>query len=130
MARRVRNAGLPMPQRVVALHSLIANHHAPFGFLGTRDRLYVLAGVTGRRRWTEPQLLSALDALEESRASHLHYRAAFAERRGQEKALGQRRPTQDDLVALNRAEWLKDPDEALRRHPSTREKRRRREPDR
>jgi hypothetical protein len=119
-----------MPQRVVALHSLLANHHAPFGFLSTRERLYDLAGVTRTRRWTEPQLLAALDALEESRTSHLRYRAAFAERRCREKALGQRRPTQGDLVALERREWLKDPDEALRRHPSTREKRRRRESDR
>jgi hypothetical protein len=119
-----------MPQRVVALHSLLANHHAPFGFLGTRERLYDLAGVSRTRRWTEPQLLVALDALEESRTSHLRYRAAFVERRCHEKALGQRRPTQGDLVALERREWLKDADEALRRHPSTREKRRRREPDR
>lgn len=122
-ARRVRDTGLAMPKRVVALHSLLANHHAPLGFEDTRDHLREIAGIR-TRRWTEPQLLAALAALEESRASHLRYRAVFAERRRREKALGRRQPTTADLAALRRAVWLMDHEDARRRRPGMREQRR------
>lgn len=118
--RRVRDSDRPMGQRVTALHSLVANHHSPLGFLGTRTRLRKAAGVGLLRRWTEPRLLEALRVLEESRASHLRYRTAFAQRRRQEKAEGRRRPTKGDVAALDRAEWLKDVEEAGSRHPPVR----------
>lgn len=125
MARRVRNANLPMGQRVNALHSLLANHHAPLGFRGTRAHLRRATGVGFLRRWNEPSLLAALDMLEESRASHLAYRTAFAERRRIEKASGQRVPTKGDLQALARREWKMDIDDAAVRRPNVRELRKR-----
>jgi hypothetical protein len=121
MARRVRNANLPMGQRVNALHWLLANHHAPLGFRRTRAHLRRATHAGLLRRWNEPSLLAALDMLEESRASHLAYRAAFAERRRIEKASGQRVPTKGDVQALARSEWLMDIDDAAVRRPSVRE---------
>jgi hypothetical protein len=118
-ARRVRDSGLPMGRRVTALHSLVANHHAPLGFAGTRRRLRKLAGVGLFRRWTQPRLLLALRALEESRSSHLEYLAVFAQRRRREKAVGRRQPTKGDVAALRRPEWLKNVDEAGRRYPES-----------
>lgn len=133
MARRVRDPQVPLGQRASAFRSLL-NRHAPFGFEATEEQLCALVGATRRggggfwshrpRDWTGKQLLAALDALEESRASHLRYAAAFAERRRREKALHRRQPTRSDLQALRRAEWLKDSDEATRRQSSTREVRR------
>jgi len=69
-------------------------------------------------------LLEALKALEDSRATHLDYRRAFAERRRQEKASGRRQPTTGDLEAAARPEWSKDADLARARLPSRREQRR------
>lgn len=125
MARRVRDGDLPLGQRVNALHSLLANHHAPFGFQRTRAHLRRAAGVGLLRPWTEPRLLAALDLLEESRASHLAYRAAFGQRRRLEKASGQRVPTKGDLEALERREWAMDAGDAAVRRPSSRELRKR-----
>lgn len=113
MARRVRDADLPLGQRVNALHSLLANHHAPFGFRRTRAHLRRAAGVRVLRDWTEPRLLAALDLLEESRASHLANLAAFGQRRRVEKASGRRVPNKGDLEALARREWTVDVDAAL-----------------
>jgi hypothetical protein len=124
-ARRVRDEGLPLTQRVSALRSLVASHHAPLGFLGTVAHLRAATGG-GRRGWTAEQLPAALAMLEQSRASHLAYRTAFAERRCTEKQQGRRRPTAGDVVALARAEWLKDVEEASRRVPSRRDRRRER----
>ena len=132
-ARRVRDEALPLGQRVSALHSLIANHHAPFCFLGTVAHLQGATGggrrrwrAVGRRGWTHEQLLAALAMLEQSRAGHLAYRAAFAERRCAEKGAGRRRPTAGDKAALARPEWLKDAEEARIRVPSRRDRRRER----
>jgi hypothetical protein len=108
-----------MGRRVTALHSLVANHHAPLGFTGTRRRLRRLAGVGLLRRWTQPRLLLALRALEESRSSHLEYLAAFAQRRRREKAIGRRQPTKGDVAALRRPEWVKNVEEARRRYPES-----------
>jgi hypothetical protein len=112
-----------MGQRVNALHSLLANHHAPVGFEATRRRLREVAGVTWRKKWSEAGLLEALRALEDSRATHLDYQRAFAERRRQEKASGRRQPTRGDLEAAARLEWSKDADLARTRLPSKREQR-------
>lgn len=125
MARRVRNVNLSMGQRVNALHSLLANHHAPLGFRQTRAHLRRATDVALQRRWNEPALLAALDLLEESRASHLAYRAAFGQRRRIEKASGQRVPTRGDLEALAPREWMMDIDDAAVRRPSIRELRKR-----
>lgn len=113
-----------MGQRVTALHSLVANHHAPLGFTATRRRLRELAGVGPGRRWTEPKLLEALDELAASRETHLRFGSVFADRRRVEKTDGRRQPTSGDLETLRRAEWLKDVGEAGRRHPSRQERRR------
>ena len=113
-----------MHQRVRALRSLVANHHAPFGFRGTLEHLNEKIGTRSTRRWTEQELLRALDELEHSRATHVHYRDLFAERRRAEKAHGLRRPTGGDVEALCRTEWLKEPDEARHRHPSRRDRKR------
>ena len=90
-ARRVRDETLSPGARVSALHSLIASHHAPFGFLATAAHLRAATGAGGGS-WTGEQLRAALSMLEESRASHLAYRAAFAERRSREKAEDAVRP--------------------------------------
>lgn len=121
-ARRVRDTSRPLAQRVNALHSLLANHHAPLGFQATAQHLRGLAGVAGSRRllpwrtrrfvWTEQQLLTALAALEESRGSHLRYQAAFVERRKAEKAKGLRQPSRDDGGSSTRSEWLIETDGA------------------
>ena len=122
--RRVRAADRPLDQRVTALHSLLANYHAPLGFTATRKRLRKLVGVGLGRRWTEPKLLRALEELEASRKAHLRYRSVFAERRRAEKAEGRRQPTLGDVQALLPVEWRKDAQEAARRHASRRERRR------
>jgi len=79
MARRARDPGRPLNQQVGALHSLLSSTRPS----STRPREYLrgLVGLRTRRRWriprrrpdewTETQLLMALKALEESRASHL-----------------------------------------------------------
>lgn len=121
MARRVRNSDLAIGQRVTALHSLLANHHAPLGFEATRQHLRRTVGVTRREGWSEPGLLLALDLLEASRANHIAYRVTFGQRRKVEKASSRRSPTKADLEALTRAEWFLDPDEATVRRQSTRE---------
>jgi hypothetical protein len=66
--------------------------------------------------------LEALHELERSRATHLRYRRAFADRRRVEKAVGRRQPTRGDLLALDREEWAKDAEVASVRHPSRRER--------
>ena len=119
-----------MRHRVSSFRSLL-NLHGPFGFAGTERHLRRIVGIARRRGlwpvprlqaddWSEPQLLAALEALEQSRASHLRYAAVFAERRRREKAEHRRQPTSGDLKALRRAEWLRDPAEAARRQPGTR----------
>lgn len=110
-----------MGSRVVALHSLLANHHAPIGFEATRDRLMTHVGVGRSAKWTETQLLASLALLEESRETHLAYRRAFASRRRSEKALGWRQPTRTDLTALSHPEWKKDAEAAKTRGTSARE---------
>jgi hypothetical protein len=121
----VRDGNRPIGQRAKALHSLLANHHAPLGFSGTRKRLRKLVGVGLGRRWTEAKLLRALQELEESRTSHVRYHDVFAQRRRAEKAGGRRQPTKGDVDALHRPEWLKDVNAADHRHPSRRERRQR-----
>ncbi|RBY87108.1 hypothetical protein DQ244_17365 [Blastococcus sp. TBT05-19] len=117
----MRDETLPVGRRVSSLHSLIAGHHAPFGFLATAAHLRDTVGAR-RGRWTGRQVIEALDLLEESRITHLAYRAEFAGRRRKEKAQGRRRPTAGDIAALGRAEWGKDPAEARTRVPSRRER--------
>ena len=41
----------------------MANHHAPFGFRGTLEHLNESLGTNSTRRWTEQELLAALDEL-------------------------------------------------------------------
>lgn len=120
MAKRVRDETRPMGQRVNALHSLLANHHAPLGFEATRLRLREVAGVSRTAKWSEAAVLQALEALKASRATHLDYRRAFSERRRQEKASGRRQPTRGDLEAAASREWSKDADLARTRTPSRR----------
>jgi hypothetical protein len=96
-----------MGQRVNALHSLLANEHAPLGFDETRTLLRAETGVTGRT-WTEAQLLDALALLEESRQTHLRYREAWARRRSLDKARGRRQPTKAETAALEERAWFKD----------------------
>jgi hypothetical protein len=130
-ARRVRDPGRPLRHRISAFRSLL-NLHGPLGFHRTEEHLRALVDAPRPSRWpprrtsgwTEADLLTALDALEESRASHLRYRAVFAERRAREKAEHRRQPTRGDVEALRRAEWLKDADVAARRRPGRRETRR------
>jgi hypothetical protein len=130
-ARRVRDPSRPLRDRISSFRSLL-NMHGPLGFHGSEQHLCALVGARRTspwpprraRDWTEAELLHALDVLEESRASHLRYRAVLAERRTREKAHHRRQPTRGDLEALLRAEWLKDPDEAARRRPGNREARR------
>ncbi|GEA87142.1 hypothetical protein CCE01nite_10910 [Cellulomonas cellasea] len=127
----MRDPSLPLRYRASSFRSLL-NLHAPFGFHGTEQHLCALLGARRTspwpprraRDWTEAELLQALDALEKSRASHLRYRAVLAERRSREKAEHRRQPTRGDRAALDRVEWLKDADEAARRHPGSREARR------
>jgi hypothetical protein len=120
-AKRVRESDRPLGQRVNALHSLLANHHAPLGFEATRERLCDAVGVAHSGKWTDAQILQALLLLEESRRNHLAYRDAFASRRRGEKAAGRRQPTRGDLEALAEREWFKDAAAAVRRVPSRRE---------
>lgn len=79
-------------------------------------------GVGRASKWSEAQLLQALQLLEESRRSHLAYRRTFAARRHAEKVAGRRQPTRADLEALLHREWFKDSDAARTRRPSTQEK--------
>ncbi|WP_157944070.1 hypothetical protein [Blastococcus atacamensis] len=115
----MRDESLPIDRGVTSLDSLIASLHAPFGFLGTVAHLRELVGARRGRR-TSRQLAKALDLLEESRVTHLAYRLAFAERPSVEKAEGRRRPTAGDMAALERAEWLKQVEEARTRVPGRR----------
>jgi hypothetical protein len=119
-ARWVSDERRPLGQRVTALHSLLANHHAPLGFEATRQRLLAEAGVAGKE-WTAEQVMAALRSLTESRKSHLRYREAFAARRQAEKAQGRRQPTKRDIQALDAKDWLRDADAAARRQPSRKE---------
>jgi hypothetical protein len=102
---------------------LIANHHAPFGFLGTLAYLRKSTRAGPGSRWTKVTLWNAFRQLNWSRASHLAYREAFAVRRSVEKADGFRCPTSGDVAALDRTEWIKDADEAGTRVPSLRDRR-------
>ena len=121
-ARGVRDSARPLGYRVTALHSLLANHHAPLGFEETREELRRRVGASptlvspdwapARQSWTEAQLLEALMLLEESRVSHLTYRNAWAERRSVEKRQGRRQPTKEDLKVLDARSWLLDPNMA------------------
>ncbi len=123
-AQRVRDPSQPLGQRVTALHHCIEKH-APFGFEATRQELRRRVGAQGFRMdvrrgyrtdlWTEDQVVAAVELLDESRRSWLAYRRAFAARRREEKAMGWRQPTKDDLAGLEKHEWLKDPAEAAAR---------------
>ncbi|WP_157519125.1 hypothetical protein [Modestobacter sp. Leaf380] len=102
--RRVLDADRPLGQRVAALHSLLANHHAPLGFLATRAALRSRVGATGRR-WRETELLRALEHIEASRAAHLERVAEVAARRRVEKAAGRRQPSAADTRVLEEPRW-------------------------
>lgn len=98
-----------MGQRVNALHSLISNHHAPSGFLGTRAALRARVGVTGHR-WREDELLRALEHLEASRTAHLVRVAEVAAHRRAEKTAGRRHPAAAEVAALGPPAWQPAPD--------------------
>ncbi|NKY40542.1 hypothetical protein, partial [Cellulomonas septica] len=124
VARRVRDAHVPLPHRLSALRSLVNRHH-PLGFDGTQQHLGDLVGTSRPPGpgWTDADVRAALDALEVSRTSHLRYVEAFADRRRREKAEHRRQPTRADVDELRRAEWVKDVAGASVRHPSGRERR-------
>src|SRR5690349_19917956 len=95
--RRLRDPSRPMGQRVNALHSLLANHHAPLGFEESRRYLRAQVGLHSQF-WTEAQLLAAFDLLDTSRSSYTAYRGSLAVRRKSEKIHGRRSPTKKDMA--------------------------------
>jgi hypothetical protein len=124
-ARRVRDADRPLGQRITALHSLLANHHAPLGFTVTRKRLRKLVAVGpadgGRSRSCFGHSRS-WSSRERAICDTAAPSPSGVERRRRTDDAG---PTKGDVEALHRAEWLKVVEEDGWRQASCRERRRR-----
>ncbi len=71
-------------------------HYGPYGFRATWHHLMVSAGVPQRLEDDPAALDRAVAELEEARMLWATARDAFAERRRQEKALGQRTPRRSE----------------------------------
>ncbi len=71
-------------------------HFGPYGFRATWHHLMVSAGVPKRLEDDPEALERAVTELEEARMLWATYRDAFAERRRQEKARGQRTPRRSE----------------------------------
>lgn len=100
-ARRVRDAGAPIARRWWALGGCVSVFPA-YGYRATWAKL-----AEGRRVATHwhgvtrvPDLLDALDELEEARRAWLIGYARYGDRRRREKAAGLRRPRRGDVVRL------------------------------
>lgn len=100
-ARRVRNGRLAHGQRVAALCSCVSLYH-PIGHRATLSFLTELAGQYQRH---ERALLSALEALEASRAVWRVTRAAYADSRVKQKRLGRRVPSLEDPPPSKIGHW-------------------------
>jgi hypothetical protein len=94
-AGRVRNAGLPLRRRLLALRECVL-HFAPYGFRATWHHLVLRAGVPVSLESDPDSLLRAVGELEDARRLWLAQVQAFSLRRRQEKALGRRQPGRDE----------------------------------
>jgi hypothetical protein len=93
-ADRVRNAGLPLRRRLLALRECVLRF-SPYGFRATWHHLVLRAGVPVSLESDPDSLLRAVDELEDARRLWLAEVQAFALRRRREKASGRRRPGHD-----------------------------------
>ncbi|MET7400145.1 zinc ribbon domain-containing protein [Dactylosporangium sp. NPDC005572] len=94
-AARVRDPGLPLRRRLLALRECVL-HFAPYGFRATWHHLVVAAGIPVRLADDPAALVRAVDELEEARQLWRTEAMAFASRRLREKAAGRRQPRRDD----------------------------------
>ena len=94
-ADRVRNVGLPLRRRLLALRECVL-HFAPYGFRATWHHLVLRAGVPVSLESDPDSLLRAVAELENARRLWLTEVQAFSLRRRQEKAAGRRQPGRDD----------------------------------
>lgn len=100
-ARRVRDRTLPHAHRRSALRSAVVLFK-PFGFQATWSYL----GTVGDLDRDGDALLRALEKLEASRDAGIAERAAFAERRREEKRiLHRQRPSAADAAFFRRPRW-------------------------
>ena len=90
-AARVRDPGLPLPRRLLALRECVLRF-APYGFRATWHHLVVSAGLPVYLEVDPDSLIRAVDELEQARALWRAETNAFAARRRREKAEGRRQP--------------------------------------
>ncbi|AEV87006.1 hypothetical protein ACWT_5989 [Actinoplanes sp. SE50] len=94
-AGRVRNVGLPLHHRLLALRECVL-HFAPYGFRATWHHLVLRAGIPVSLESDPDSLLRAVAELEDARRLWLAEVQAFSVRRRKDKAVGRRRPGDDD----------------------------------
>jgi hypothetical protein len=103
-AARVRNLGLPVRRRLLALRECVL-HFAPYGFRATWHHLIVRAGVPVWLEADPESLLRAIDELEDARRLWVAETHAFILRRRQDKAAGRRRLGRDEAWRTS-PQWL------------------------
>ncbi len=96
-ARRARDSGLSLPERLHALRECVLRF-CPYGFRATWHHLVSSAGIPQRLEDDPGSIDRAVAELEEAREPLLAHRKAYAERRRREKARGRRVPDEPTLT--------------------------------